>query len=135
MKRIGNDYHAGYETIPTGLLPAKTVKNTMILCINFKDHIFSTANQKASTLSPTPTRYGSMNKYKTGALCESDIRKTGAPYDAPVFLFLCFFEDHVLAELLAELLEFNLAFNQLLILASPIGLAGLLILDLYEFIL
>ena len=38
-------------------------------------------------------------------------------------LFLCFLEDNVFAELLTELLEFNLAFNELLVFASPIGFA------------
>ena len=41
----------------------------------------------------------------------------------------------MLAELLTELFEFNLALNELLVLAGPIGLARLLVLDLYEFIL
>ena len=42
--------------------------------------------------------------------------------DAKV-LFLCFLEDDVLTELGAVFLELNLASDQLLILARPIGLA------------
>ena len=47
-------------------------------------------------------------------------------------LFLGLFEDDVLAENGAVLLELDLALDLLLILAGPIGLAGRLVLDLYE---
>lgn len=50
-------------------------------------------------------------------------------------LFLRLLEDHVLAEFGTVLLEFDLALDQLFILAGPIGLARRFVLDLYEFVL
>ena len=54
------------------------------------------------------------------------------PAVAGLTLFLRFLEDDVLAELGAVFLILYLALDQLLILTSPIGLAGRFILELNE---
>jgi len=50
-------------------------------------------------------------------------------------LLLCLLENNVLPQLGAVLFELNLALDKFLVLASPIGFAGRLVLDLDEFIL
>jgi hypothetical protein len=50
-------------------------------------------------------------------------------------LLLAFFEDDMLTRLRIVLLEFDLAGDKLLVLASPIHLSGAFVLELYEEIL
>lgn len=52
-----------------------------------------------------------------------------------VFLFLCFLEGDVLAELCAIFLELNLPCDELLVFASPVDLSGRLVAQLYKIIL
>ena len=65
-----------------------------------------------------------------------NVRKKRALISYPLFrpyakrLFLGLLENHVLPELGAVFLELDLAFNLLLILARPIGLAGRFVLEL-----
>ena len=47
-------------------------------------------------------------------------------------LFLGLFEDYVFAELGGVFLVLDLALNKLFVLASPIDLTGLFVLELYE---